>query len=220
MNITTQKQPISAAALPSYARSRHSHLYPTHAPTKMLVSALLTGLLLTGCDRAPKSVVASEPSVPATTTIGNDIDDTVLTTKVKAALLGDQALKGFDIKVETRKGVVQLSGFVETQALIDQAVSLARNVSGTKNVENSMAIKRGSMSVGDAVDDSVITMRVKSALLADSLVSSADITVVTRKAEVQLSGFVGSKEQIERAVSFTAATPDVQKVINQLRVKK
>ncbi|MCE2989665.1 MAG: BON domain-containing protein [Nitrosomonadaceae bacterium] len=156
----------------------------------------------------------------ATTTVGTDIDDTVVTTKVKTALLEDQALKGFDIQVETRKGVVQLSGFVESQTLIDQAVSIARGVTGAKSVENSMAVKVGNVTAGNTVDDSVITTRVKSALLADSLISSTDIAVVTSKATVQLSGFTDSKAQIDRAVSVAAATPGVEKVLNKLQVKK
>ncbi len=51
----------------------------------------------------------------AKTTVGTEIDDTVVTTKVKSALLADAEIKSFDVKVETRKGAVQLSGFVDNQ---------------------------------------------------------------------------------------------------------
>lgn len=72
---------------------------------------------------------------------GESIDDTVITTKVKAAILGDDSLKLREINVETFKGVVQLSGFVNSQAEIYKAVELARGVNGVRSVENSIQIK-------------------------------------------------------------------------------
>ncbi|MBM9535651.1 BON domain-containing protein [Desulfobulbus alkaliphilus] len=72
---------------------------------------------------------------------GESIDDTVITTKVKAAIFGDDSLKSREIKVETFKGIVQLSGFVNSQAEINKAVELARGVEGVKSVENSIQLK-------------------------------------------------------------------------------
>jgi len=72
---------------------------------------------------------------------GEAIDDTVITTKVKAAIFGDDSLKLREIKVETFKGVVQLSGFVNSQAEINKAVELARGVEGVNSVENSIQLK-------------------------------------------------------------------------------
>lgn len=72
---------------------------------------------------------------------GEYIDDTVLTTKVKAAIFADATLKSAEINVETFKGVVQLSGFVNSQPDIDKAVSVARNVKGVQSVRNDMRLK-------------------------------------------------------------------------------
>lgn len=72
---------------------------------------------------------------------GESIDDTVITTKVKAAILGDDSLKFTEIKVETFKGVVQLSGFVTSPADINKAVEVARSVNGVQSVKNSIQIK-------------------------------------------------------------------------------
>ncbi len=72
---------------------------------------------------------------------GEYIDDTVITTKVKAAIFEDPALSSAEINVETFKGVVQLSGFVSSQADIDRAVELAGRVSGVKSVKNDMQLK-------------------------------------------------------------------------------
>jgi osmotically-inducible protein OsmY len=72
---------------------------------------------------------------------GEYIDDTALTAKVKTAILQEPGLKSAEINVETFKGVVQLSGFVSTQANVNEAVVLARNVQGVKSVKNDMRVK-------------------------------------------------------------------------------
>jgi osmotically-inducible protein OsmY len=65
----------------------------------------------------------------------------VITTKVKAEMLGDLDLKSIQINVETYQGVVQLSGFVQSQAMIDRAVVVTQNVAGVKSVKNDMRVR-------------------------------------------------------------------------------
>ena len=72
---------------------------------------------------------------------GEYVDDSVITSKVKAAIFNDPTLKVNEINVETFKGVVQLSGFVRAQADIDRAVTVARRVAGVKSVKNDMRLK-------------------------------------------------------------------------------
>jgi len=72
---------------------------------------------------------------------GEYIDDTLLTTKVKAAIFNEPSLKSTEINVETFKGVVQLSGFVRSQADINKAVEVAQGVKGVKSVKNDMRVK-------------------------------------------------------------------------------
>ena len=72
---------------------------------------------------------------------GEYLDSIVITTKVKAAIFNEPTLKSFEINVETFKGVVQLSGFVNSQADIDKAVEIAQQVKGVKSVENDMKLK-------------------------------------------------------------------------------
>jgi osmotically-inducible protein OsmY len=69
------------------------------------------------------------------------IDDSVITGNVKAAIFNDATLKVNEINGETFKGVVPLSGFVRSQADINQAVKVARGVAGVKSVKNDMRIK-------------------------------------------------------------------------------
>jgi osmotically-inducible protein OsmY len=80
-------------------------------------------------------------STPKQEGTGEYVDDTVITTKVKAAVLDEPSLKSAEINVETFKGVVQLSGFVGSQANINRAVEVARSVPGVKSVKNDMRLK-------------------------------------------------------------------------------
>lgn len=73
---------------------------------------------------------------------GEFIDDSLITGKVKAALVADPELKAYEINVETFKGMVQLSGFVAAPEHIPKAVALARNIGGVKAVKNDMVLKR------------------------------------------------------------------------------
>jgi len=95
-----------------------------------LSSALVLGALAGGC--------AATPTHEST---GQYVDDAVVTTKVKSALLGDEAVKSFAVSVETLKGVVQLSGFVNTS---DQRAAAGRDawtVVGVKEVKNNLIVK-------------------------------------------------------------------------------
>ena len=72
---------------------------------------------------------------------GEYVDDTVITTKVKAAILEEKTLKSAEINVETFKGIVQLSGFVSSQDSVNKAVVVASAVKGVKSVKNDMRVK-------------------------------------------------------------------------------
>jgi hypothetical protein len=72
---------------------------------------------------------------------GEYVDDTVITTKVKAAIFNEPSLKSSEINVETFKGAVQLSGFVKYQADMNKAVEVTRRVGGVKSVKNDMRLK-------------------------------------------------------------------------------
>ncbi len=72
---------------------------------------------------------------------GEYLDDSVITTKVKAAVFHEPSLNSAEINVETYKGQVQLSGFVATAADIDKAVKVARSVKGVTSVKNDMRVK-------------------------------------------------------------------------------
>ncbi|PKO67650.1 MAG: transporter [Betaproteobacteria bacterium HGW-Betaproteobacteria-16] len=72
---------------------------------------------------------------------GQYMDDTAITAKVKAAIFNEPTLKSAEINVETFKRVVQLSGFVSSQADIQKATAVARGVEGVASVKNDMRMK-------------------------------------------------------------------------------
>jgi len=72
---------------------------------------------------------------------GQYVDDSVITTKVKSLIAADDFLKSFDISVETYKGIVQLSGFVDSQKAITKAGQIARSVKGVRDVKNNLIVK-------------------------------------------------------------------------------
>jgi len=85
--------------------------------------------------------IAGCASTPTHESTGQYVDNTVLTTEVKAAFANDDFLKSFQISVTSYKDTVQLSGFVNTQAAKDKAGELAKGVKGVKSVKNDLIVK-------------------------------------------------------------------------------
>lgn len=99
----------------------------------LLLAAMLGSTLIVGCSSTP-----IQPSA------GQAIDDGVVTAKVKAKLIEDPVTKAHQINVETFKGSVQLSGFVENETARSRALQLAKDTDGVKNVKDALEVRRGS----------------------------------------------------------------------------
>jgi osmotically-inducible protein OsmY len=98
--------------------------------TAISLCVLLGGTLLAGCT-----------STPTKESAGEVIDDSLITTKVKAKFVDDPSVSALNIKVETFKGNVQLSGFANNPTEMERAVQLAREVKGVKSVKNDIRLK-------------------------------------------------------------------------------
>ena len=97
------------------------------ARTSWVSAAVVAGVLvvtLVGCAGGP-----------TTSSTGEYIDDSAITTKVKSSLLADRMVSAFDIKVETFRGTVLLSGFVNTEAQKERAIAIARGTGGAREVK-------------------------------------------------------------------------------------
>ena len=188
---------------------------PRRLTLATLIAACVLIVPLSGCNQSKDTTGTAEP-----TTIGNEIDDSVLTTRVRSALLADEYIRSIDIKVETRKGEVMLSGFADNQAQIDRGLFVSKNIVGVKSVVNKLVLKEGKQTVGNKIDDSIITGNVKAAMLKDPLMKSLEVSVVTRKGIVQLSGFVDSDLQLQHAMEVAKGVEGVTDIVNSMGVKK
>lgn len=90
---------------------------------------------------ATLTALAACSGTPTRESTGEYIDDSVITTRVKAAFVDDKTVNALDIKVVTFKGNVQLSGFANSPQEIDRAVQIARNVKGVTSVKNDIRLK-------------------------------------------------------------------------------
>jgi osmotically-inducible protein OsmY len=99
----------------------------------LILAALLSSAVVAGCSSSPTQQSA-----------GQAVDDGVVTAKVKAALVADPVTKAHQINVETFKGTVQLSGFVESDEARSRALQVARDIDGVKRVKDALEVRKGS----------------------------------------------------------------------------
>lgn len=190
----------------------------------MMGSALVCGSAMaeaTATDKAQSTAnTAGEKIDNSMNKVGNFMDDSSITAKVKAALVDADDIKSTDISVETEKNVVTLSGFVESQAQAEKAVAVAKKVEGVTSVSDKLHVRDGKeQSAKGYAGDTATTSEIKAKLLADDIVPSRKVKVETTDGVVQLSGTVDSKAQSDRAESIAKAIDGVKSVKNDLKVK-
>jgi len=150
---------------------------------------------------------------------GEQIDDSVLTGKVKTALIADPDTKARQIDVEVFRGIVQLNGFVDSPENKAAATRVASSIRGVKKVDNNLVVQESSRSAGEVIDDGVITAKVKTALIEDPMVKAHQVEVSTREGVVQLSGFVDNADAKRKAAELARNVSGVKDVRNDLTVK-
>ena len=163
--------------------------------------------------------------------IGQYIDDSVITVKVKAAIINDPLLKASEIKVTTENGTVWLSGTLDSQEKINRAIEVAKNQENVKSVQNNLTLgvseqsaseqagqklDKAGESIGQYIDDSVITANVKAAIIDDPLLKATEIKVTTDNGLVRLSGVLDSQEKINKALEVAKNQENVKSVQNAL----
>jgi hyperosmotically inducible protein len=164
------------------------------------------------------ALVALAGPAMADKSAGNVIDDSTVNAEVKAALLDTKGVPSSQIVVETYKGIVLLSGFVESKAQKDAAGKAAMGVKGANKVHNALAIAPEN-SMGSKLDDTVITSKVKAALMDDADVKSGQINVETKGGIVSLGGFVTGEKMQKRAIAIAKGTKGVKSVVGAMYVK-
>lgn len=157
-------------------------------------------------------------TVLAQATQADTIDDATIAATIKADLLDNRNTSAARINVDSYQGVVQLSGFARSEAEKAAATKVAEGVDGVKQVVNSLAIAPAT-SLGTKLDDSLVTGKVKAALMDAADVKSLQINVETRDGVTQLAGYVASEAMKDKAGRIAAGIDGVKRVDNVLLVR-
>jgi hyperosmotically inducible protein len=110
----------------------------TRTPAHALALAIIATLMAAGCSKSPEIAASSQPASAA---VGN-VSDIDVTEHVKTALQQNESLKGFDITVVTLNGDVRMTGVLDSQAQIDQAIKIARASEGAHTIHDELTIKQ------------------------------------------------------------------------------
>ncbi|MCX7614088.1 MAG: BON domain-containing protein [Caldimicrobium sp.] len=185
----------------------------------MLIPLIITCFVLSGCGWVLLGggayggyKVATDPR-----STGTQIDDALITTKVKTRLIEDPITKARKIDVDTVNGVVTLTGLVDSEEEIHRAVAIAQSVPGVKKVVNNLRVgKRG---IKSYLTDKEITAKVKAKFIADPELKALSIDVDTLRGVVTITGVVTKEEHRRRAVDLAKSVEGVKEVIVNIQVK-
>lgn len=152
-------------------------------------------------------------------TTGESVDDTALSGQVKALLIDTKGVPSTAINVEVYEGIVQLGGFLESEEQKSAAIAAARRVDGVKDVHDALVIITKDRTMGQAIDDTTIQSKLKSALASETGASKAwDINTDVYAGEVLLSGFIHGEKARVKAGDIALGIKGVKKVYNKIEV--
>lgn len=153
-------------------------------------------------------------------TAGEQLDDSVITARVKTALAKDLGHDALKIDVETFRQRVQLNGFIDSADTKREATRITQNVKGVASVQNNLKLATEGRTAGRYIDDKVLAVKIKTALAEDPDVKAHEVNVEVRQGVAQLAGFVDTSAQKIRAAEVTGNIDGVKSVDNQLDVKQ
>lgn len=179
------------------------------------------------------AVNAQDTAATSDRTLGQTVDDATITASVKTKLLADERTKGFDINVDTVKGVVTLTGGADSADAKRAAQEVAGTVEGVVLIRNELTVaaagtearqdantatasgevREAMDEAGDGIDDAWITSKVKSQLLVDDGVKGTNITVETKGNVVTLGGSADTAASRTKAIEIAQATKGVRSVV-------
>src|SRR5437870_4860246 len=153
---------------------------------------------------------------------GDQLADSWLTTKIQAQYFADDDIKARFINVSTHDGVVTLSGRVESAESKQQALQIAQNTDGVREIRDHLVIglaqARDGSSAPEQMDSAWITTKIQAKYFVDPSVNGRDINVTTTNGVVTLSGRVDSEQAKQQAVAIARGTDVVARVEDRLTV--
>ena len=188
-----------------------------------------------GAEEKAASTAPDAKSAKPLRSSDHPIDDSVITTKIKAKFLKDKKVRADNIEIKTVNGTVELTGTARSKAKAAHAVALARQVKGVKSVKNDIEItppaatarsdeKPAKARTADSrrsdqpVDDTWITTKVKAKMVEDKQVSATNIHVKTVNGVVALTGTAKSMDESSKAASLARSVEGVKSVRNNIKV--
>jgi len=154
---------------------------------------------------------------------GDQLADSWLTTKIQAQYFADDDIKARFINVSTHDGVVTLRGRVESAESKRQALQIAQNTDGVREIHDHLVIgleqARDGTSAPEQMDSALITTKIQAKYFADPSVNGRDINVTTTNGVVTLSGRVDSEQAKQQAVAIARGTDGVARVDDRLAVQ-
>lgn len=177
---------------------------------KQYLIALATGACL----------AMATPLAHAAKSTGETLDDSTVATSAKAILIDTKGVSSGSINIEVYKGVVQLGGWVDSQAEKDAALAAMSRVDGTRGVLDAMVISTGSRTAGQMLDDTTIQAKLKTALTNEQGMEKAlAINTDVRRGEVLLSGWVADRKYKDKAGEIAQGISGVTRVHNLIAIK-
>lgn len=189
--------------------------------------------------RRLRAALVSTAAAGALLAAGCAPSDATLTENVKAKLASDETVKTADIQVETNDRVVTLSGTVESQAVKERAVTLARGTGRVENVVDQLTVKEPAPTTGTfppgpggtghegmergaaRMDHERMASEVRQRFRADDMIRMRNIEVAMREdGVVMLSGRVASEAERQRAIDIARRTPGVSRVDDRMQVRR
>jgi hyperosmotically inducible protein len=189
-------------------------------PSIFLKVAIVATILVVNTFPLLAADVANESTVKLKPSVGEKLDDTVITTQVKMALLLHRSTSTFRTEVSTTNGIVVINGSVENSAEKELITKLVEDIQGVESVENKMTIvKEKTSTVGEKLDDSVITAKVKMALVIHRSTGVLRTSITTNDAVVTVSGKALNIAERELVSKVIEDVDGVKSVVNKMSIE-
>ncbi len=185
--------------------------------TWRLIALCALPLFLSGCFAAVVGGTAAVSSgVHDQRSIGTQIDDVTLSTKIDARLIAEKDMPSRWVSVQVIEGKATLTGHLPTERHIQRAIYITESIRGVRSVHSELLV--GKPAIGAMMSDSWITAQVKTKLWNDKLVSGFSIKVDTVEGKVYLQGIVNDFVQRQRAKDIALKVEGVTAIVDLMQV--
>lgn len=173
------------------------------------------------------SLVISNIAISETksSTLGSTVNDSVITARVKSQFMTNQDVKATSINVETKNGIVKLTGIVDTALEAITAVKLAESTNDVKDVNaKDLHVKTDKHLPQQALSDDFITAKIQGLIMRSNILSKkyteGKLSILTQNGDVILTGYVETQDQLDYINSLARSVPEVNSVISNIIVNK